>query len=354
MFAAAVALSAQAPSAAHDQADRLLVQASEMARQGRLAEAEPLLTAASRLAPTDPPILTELAKVEARLQETPAAIAVFRHVEQLEPQAADAHLNLALALADNSQFPAALGELDAALALAPQDSEALFNRGRVLADLGRLQEAAASYAAAAHLAPGHADTFYYWALLATQQGDEPEAARLFAKLVSLQPRNAQASFLLGECLQRQSRESESVAAFRRAAALDPENRQYLYALALALRRSRPEESKQLLQRFAQLEKSAQSQDRFQAKISSLGYQSYVAMQQEDWLKATALLQEAIQACGSCSLAGDLHKNMGLIACHQHDLMRARRELTQALQVKPNDPAIVAGLQWVAQQQAARP
>jgi tetratricopeptide (TPR) repeat protein len=331
-----------------------MVQASELARQGRLAEAEPLLAAASRLAPADPRVLMELAKVEARLQETTAAIAVFRRVEQLEPQAADAHLNLALSLADDGQSAAALTELDAAIALAPQDSEAFFNRGRVLADLGRLQEAAASFATAARLAPGHADTFYYWALLATQEGDEPEAAKLFAKLVALQPHNAQAAFLLGQCLQRQSRGPQAVTAFRRAVALDPENRQYVYALALALRGRRPEESKQLLQRFAQLESSAQAADRFEAKVSSLGYQSYIAMQQEDWSKATALLQEAMQMCGSCSLAGDLHKNMGLIACHQHDLMRARRELTEALQLKPNDPAIVAGLQWVAQQQAAQP
>jgi tetratricopeptide (TPR) repeat protein len=353
-FAATGALSAQTPVAAQAQADQLLVQAADLARRGRLAEAEPLLAAAARLAPTDPRVLMEIAKVEARLHETTAAIEVFRRVEQLEPQAADAHLNLGLALADGGQLPAALDELDAAIALAPQNSEAFLNRGRVLADLGRLKEAAASFAAAAHLAPGHADIFYYWALLATQEGDEPEAAKLFARLVSLQPRNAQASFLLGQSLQRKARGSEAAAAFRRAVALDPENRQYLYALALALRGSRPEESKQLLQRFAQLEKSAQSADRFQAKISSLGYESYIAMQQGDWPTATSLLQEAILACGSCSLAGDLYKNMGLVACHRHDLVQARRELTRALELKPDDPAIVAGLQWVAQQEAARP
>jgi Flp pilus assembly protein TadD len=86
-------------------------------------------------------------------------------------------------------------------------------------------------------------------------------------------------------------------------------------------------------------------------IKGLGNQSIDAMQRQDWKAAANFLQEAITLCGHCPLLGDLHKDLGLNACHSGDLDTGQRELREALRLKPADSDIVIALQWIEQQRA---
>ena len=91
-----------APKAASDaQVAALVKQASARMAQGQLALAETLLEHARSLAPHNELVLKSLAKLQARLGELPAAVYIFRQIVAVEPASPDAHLNLAIALADS-------------------------------------------------------------------------------------------------------------------------------------------------------------------------------------------------------------------------------------------------------------
>ena len=72
----------------------------DLAAQGRFAEAEVPLKQAAELAPENYALLTLLGKVEGRVGKHADAIALFRRVVSGQPKTADAHVNLAIALAD--------------------------------------------------------------------------------------------------------------------------------------------------------------------------------------------------------------------------------------------------------------
>ena len=118
--------SQEAAQAASDaQVAALVKQASARMAQGQLALAETLLERARSLAPHNDLVLKSLAKLQARLGELPTAVDIFRQIVAAEPASADAHLNLAIALADRDQKEAleqatAAEELDPASGATPE------------------------------------------------------------------------------------------------------------------------------------------------------------------------------------------------------------------------------------------
>src|SRR3984885_15530801 len=80
--------------------DQLVKDGQDLAAQGRFAEAEVPLKQAAELAPENYTVLTLLGKVEGRLRKQADAIALLRRVASGQPKMADAHVNLAIALAD--------------------------------------------------------------------------------------------------------------------------------------------------------------------------------------------------------------------------------------------------------------
>lgn len=131
--------------------------------------------------------------------------------------------------------------------------------------------------------------------------------------------------------------------------IDPDNSEATYALSQALRHSDPPESERLLKRFQLLHDQAVQNNQLVETVKGMGNQAIEAMQRQDWKSAAGFLDEAITLCGQCPLLGDLHKDLGLNACHSGDLDTGQRELTQALRLKPADSDIVIALQWIEQQ-----
>ena len=112
--------SQEAAQAASDaQVAALVKQASARMGQGQLALAETLLERARSLAPHNDLVLKSLAKLQARLGELPAAVDNFRQIVAAEPASPDAHLNLAIALADSGDQKEALEQATAAEELDP-------------------------------------------------------------------------------------------------------------------------------------------------------------------------------------------------------------------------------------------
>ena len=99
---------------------RSVSQAMGLAARGELGQAEILLEQARTAAPHNTEVLTALAKVKDRVGESQDAIAIFRQVADATPRSGEAHLNLAMALADSKDLTGALDEATKAVELAPK------------------------------------------------------------------------------------------------------------------------------------------------------------------------------------------------------------------------------------------
>jgi tetratricopeptide (TPR) repeat protein len=321
---------------ANSQADKLVKQGQDLLAQGRFAEAEVPLKQALEYSPEDYELLTLVGKVEGRLGKHAEAIALFGHVVQVEPKKVDAHINLAIVLADAGQLEEALAETSTAISLSPKLASAHVNRARLLADLHRPEEAEKEFSIANQLAPNNPECLYYWGLLEKDRGNLAKQTSLFQQLVRLQPDNLNALLLLAQSLQHEEKSTEAISVLRHILQLKPDSENAVYMLSMELRRTNPEESKKLQQKY----EADKRKDADLAQVKSLGNEANVAASRQDWAEAIRILRKALESCGGCEVAGDLHKNLGLALCQSGNLDEGREELKEALKLKPNDPDIV--------------
>ncbi len=117
-----------------------------------------------------------------------AAEAAYRKVLALDPDHADAYLNLGALLCEAKRCKEAVALYDEALKRKPDEALLHFNRAVALEDQGRAVEALAAYNASLQLAPDLADAHYNAARLHEQLGDAKNAVRHFSAYRRLERR----------------------------------------------------------------------------------------------------------------------------------------------------------------------
>jgi tetratricopeptide (TPR) repeat protein len=310
----------------------LLEQGRKLLEAGRLAEAESVLDRAEKFAPSDPVILTLDAKVKGRLGEYSTAVALLKRVIQLIPQAAQAHVDLAIALADSGDLNSALAETATAISIAPALAIAHLNRARILSDMKEDREAGDEFALAARLAPVNPDCYFYWSLAERAQGNFTKENELLRKVVKLQPGNVKAHIMLASNMLYQNRTAEAIAELRAALAIDPNSTQALYKLSRALHSIDPMESEELRTRFDRLK--AQNSVVDQAKTQA--NEAFHAFTVQDLRESVRLFSEALETCGDCEIESTLHRDLGLTLCRDGQFERGAEELRKALALNPED------------------
>jgi len=320
----------------------LLDQGRKLLEAGKLAEAELVLDRAEKLAPSDSVILTLDAKVKGRLGEYSSAVALLQRVILLIPQSAQAHVDLAIALADSGDLNSALAETATAISIDSALAIAHLNRARILSDLNRDGEARDEFALAARLAPGNPDCYFYWSYGERAQGNFTKETELLRKVVKLQPGNIKAHIKLADSLLHQNRTAEAVAELRTALAIDPDSAQAIYKLSRALRTTNPDESKRLRAQFDRLK--AQNPVVDQAK--ALANEAFHAFTVQDWREAVRLYSEAVKTCGDCEIESTLHRDLGLTLCRDGQIERGADELHKALALNPEDRDAAKALEMI--------
>jgi tetratricopeptide (TPR) repeat protein len=320
----------------------LLDQARKLLEAGKLAEAELILDRAEKLAPSDPVILSLDAKVKGRLGEYASAIALLQRVIRLIPKSAQAHLDLAIALADSGDLNSALAETATAISIDPALAIAHLNRARILSDMNRDGEARDEFTLAATLAPRNPDCYFYWSFGERAQGNFPKETELLRKVVKLQPRNLKAHIRLADSLLHQNRTAEAVAELRIAVAIDPNSAQAIYKLSRALNTTDPEESKRLSDQFLRLKSKNSVVD--QAK--ALANEAFHAFTVQNWRESIRLFSEALETCGDCEIESTLHRNLGLTLCRDGQIERGAEELRKALALNPEDRDAAKALEMI--------
>lgn len=137
-----------------------------------------LQRAEGRNAPSDETPESAFRKGEA-LESTDraGAEAAYRRSLQLDPDFADAYLNLGALLCEAKRCREAVALYDEAIRRCPKQALLHFNRAIALEDLGRLSDALASYNTCLRLDPGMADAHFNAARLHEQRGDGKQAVR---------------------------------------------------------------------------------------------------------------------------------------------------------------------------------
>jgi tetratricopeptide (TPR) repeat protein len=148
----------------------------ELAELARGAATLPLRTPAEET-PDEPERGADWYERGAEMEEDSPeeAMAAYRRALELDPDLADAHVNLGRLLHERGETAEAERHYRLALATRPDDTTAAYNLGVVLQDLGRLREAADAYVAALDLDRALADAHYNLSGIYEQLG-EPEAA----------------------------------------------------------------------------------------------------------------------------------------------------------------------------------
>jgi tetratricopeptide (TPR) repeat protein len=335
---------------ATSETNALLAQARSLAAEGKLAEAEIVLSKAEVLSPERTEVLTLLGKVEGRLAEYPQAVTVFRRIVELQPRSPDSHLNLAIALADDKNLESALDETAAAIALAPHSAVSHLMRARILDDLHRRREAEAEFTVVSKLDPNNADCLYYWSLLERDEGNLGRETELLERLVKLRPDDVRAWLSLGRSLSEQSRDEEAIPALRKAVLLDPDAAEALYLLARKLQRKDPAEYQELMQRFQQARDKSKDLD----AIKKLGNEAYQAFQRQELPESIHLFREALALCDQCSISPSLHRDLGLVLCRDGQVEQGRAELQRALAMDPSDRDSARALDLLSQPATSTP
>lgn len=106
-----------------------------------------------------------------------AAVDAYRRAIELDPELADAHVNLGRLLHEEGDTVGAEAQYRRALDVRPDDATAAFNLGVALEDLGRDAEAIGAYEKAVELDPGHADAFFNLAGACERAGQATAAIR---------------------------------------------------------------------------------------------------------------------------------------------------------------------------------
>ena len=320
----------------------LLAQGRRLLEAGKLAEAELVLDRAEKLAPSDSVILTLDAKVKGRLGEYSSAVDLLKRVTRLTPESAQAHVDLAIALADSGDLNRALVETATAISIAPDLAIAHLNRARIFSDMKQDREAGDEFAFAVRLAPGNPHCYFYWSLAERAQGNFLKEAELLQKVVKLEPGNIKAHILLATNLLDQNRAAEAVAELHMALAIDPNSAQAIYKLSRALHTTDPEESNRLRVQFDRLK--AQNSVVDQAK--TIANEAFHEFTVQDLRESVRLFSEAVETCGDCEIESTLHRDLGLTLCRDGQIERGAEELRKALALNPEDRDAAKALEAV--------
>jgi tetratricopeptide (TPR) repeat protein len=157
-----------------------------------------------------------------RLARLDEAIAEFRAAIRLRPEYAAAHANLGIALHGQGKLDEAVAEYRAAIRLKPESADVHTNLGIALYDRGKLDEAVAEHRAAIRLKPNSANAHNSLGVALPAQGKQVEAIAEYRAAIHLEPEHADAHTNLGSAL-RLERLAEAITEFRAAIRLKPEH-----------------------------------------------------------------------------------------------------------------------------------
>jgi tetratricopeptide (TPR) repeat protein len=185
---ASAQIAAQAAAAkAADEITPAFNKAAELAREGKLDEAEAAYKELAVKAPSIPEIQLNLGYLYRQKKDWAAAEAAYKKALEIRPNYSEANAGL-LGVYQAS------GQADKAAALATSasgDAKVQFDLGATALNSGKYEEALAAFQKSAAADPSNPETYYYLGTIYVGMNKIDEARTNLEKYVSMNPKNAQ-------------------------------------------------------------------------------------------------------------------------------------------------------------------
>jgi len=191
-------------------------------QNGQMAAAAQRFEALLEREPRHVPTLQLLGIIRARQARLEEAVTLLTKATQIDPNSAEAHNNLGLALHACRRTAEAVPHFETALRLNPTYAIACNNLGMALATLGELQQALVSYERALELQPRYVEALNDLGNALLKLDRPVEAVERFQKALATRPAFVEARMNLGLALQQLGRSEEAVAELQLALAANPE------------------------------------------------------------------------------------------------------------------------------------
>jgi protein O-GlcNAc transferase len=201
----------------------LLVEARRCFDAGRLPEAENLCRKLLTVKPGEPGALHLLGRLAHRGRRPDIALGLIRQSIAIQPDNADAHLDLANVLVGMNRLEEATRAAETAVAAAPGSARAHFILGTMLLLGGEIDRAVTALNEALKLDPDFADAHSNLANAMVARGRIAEAIAHFGRCRELQPSSAQANRNLGGALAADGQFDQAIDVLQRAIAMDPKD-----------------------------------------------------------------------------------------------------------------------------------
>jgi tetratricopeptide (TPR) repeat protein len=302
-----------------------LAAGNQSQERGDLRQAESCYREALQLEPDLAEAHNGLGIALAQQGDLAGAEASFRQVVRLIPSAAQAHSNLGNVLKDQGRLAEAEACHREAMHWQPDDAGTLNNLGLVLAAQGRLADAEDCYRQALGRQPDFPAAHYNLGLVLIDQGRLDEAGARLQEALRLDFGNAEAHRALGTVLWRQGRAREAEARFRWALEIRPDFAEALYGCGQAL---------QAQDRFAEAETCFQRVLQLRPNDAEVHYHlGVVSYRQGKFEEAKACFQRVLEL--SPNIAG-VHIDLGNVWRDQGHLDEAHACFLRALQLEPDN------------------
>lgn len=161
-------------------------------RQGQFQEAVRAYRQALEINPESAQAHYGLGLALAQLQKYPEAVDSFRAAVRFEPEWATAYKDLGVAYLKVKNWPQAAQAFRSSLQYQPEDPEAHYNLGVALGKLGRHQEALKAFKEALRLKPNYVAALNNLGMANIKLSRWDEAKRSFDQALTLKPNNSEA------------------------------------------------------------------------------------------------------------------------------------------------------------------
>jgi tetratricopeptide (TPR) repeat protein len=294
-----------------------------LGRQGRLAEAEAEYTESLRLDPTYAPAHLDQGVLFERQGRLLEAEAEYRESLRLDPTFALANNNLGALLEKQGRLAEAQAKYLAILRRNPADAAAHNSLGAVLRKQGQLEDARREFSEVLRLNPGDAEAHNNLGLILLRQGRSEEAGQEFSESVRLNPDFAEVHTNLGVVLKAQGRLDEARAEFAAAVRINPGDAQAHDNLGGILGR---------LGRIAEAQAEFEAALRINPDFADAHYnRGLILLHQGRLDEAGAAFSQALRLKPDYAEA---HNNLGVVFLQRGQLDEARGEFSQALRINP--------------------
>ena len=188
---------------------------------GRLADARDVCRHACDRDATDAVSWCLLGILNGALGDSEKAVECLRTATRLQPDYAEAHANLGVALEKQGQLAEALASYHEAIRLRPDQADAYYNAGNVLKATGRLDEAVQHYRAALRIRPDDAEALVNLGAALTMLARHTDASTCYEQAVRINPTSAEAWNNLGTACEALGRTQDALGHYQRALSIQP-------------------------------------------------------------------------------------------------------------------------------------